>query len=92
MHRWCKPIAHSVAPSTIKGASGPSSIYNEGEEDRHNMIHVLFLSVPLLTIVTVPFVVGVLAVDWVEGDHLDQQFEQQLHRNGIPTRGTVRRG
>ena len=37
-----KSIMHSVVPSTIRGASGPSSIYNEGkEEDRYNMIHVL---------------------------------------------------
>ena len=39
----CKPCNHThVVPSTIKGASGPSSIYNEGEEgDRHNIIHVI---------------------------------------------------
>ena len=37
-----KSIVHSVAPSTITGASVPSSIYNEGkEEDCYNMIPVL---------------------------------------------------
>ena len=39
----CKPITHSVAPSTIRRASGPSCMYNEGEEARHDIIHVLFV-------------------------------------------------